>query len=307
METRTEQAIYAGYDCLILGNGHLKTWVTVSCGPRIIGLSFKGGENMLAELPNAVYETPSGKEYRFRGGHRLWHAPEHPERTYVPDDEEVRVSQIEGGASFQQPIENSTGIQKSIEILLLDEEPRISINHTLTNHGASTVELAPWAITQLRPGGFAILPQNTRDTGLLPNRRLTLWPYTDVNSPFISWGNQFVMVQAKMRSEKLKIGWANPAGWLAYWLDGTVFVKHTDYHSQSEYYDYGSSTECFCDPNCIELETLGPKAILEPGQSVSHREQWLLFSSVQADLDGPGIRGLIERIEDKIQSIELAA
>ena len=97
METINEKTTYAGYDCLILGNRHLKTWVTVSCGPRIIGLSFKGGDNILAVLPEARYETPSGKEYRFRGGHRLWHAPEHPEHTYVPDNDLVRVSQIDGG------------------------------------------------------------------------------------------------------------------------------------------------------------------------------------------------------------------
>jgi len=257
----------------------------------------------MAVLPEAMYETPSGEEYRFRGGHRLWHAPEHPERTYVSDDEPVLVSLIDGGAIFRQPIEASTGIQKSVEIVMREEEPHTSVNHILTNHGTSTVELAPWAITQLKPGGFAILPQEVRDTGLLPNRRLILWSYTDVNSPHISWGNQFIIVRATMQSEKLKIGWANPAGWLAYWLDGTVFVKHTDYQAQMEYFDYGSSAECFCDVNCLELETLGPKAILEPGQSVSHQEQWLLFYSKLSDPDKVAIRAIVQQIEDNIENL----
>ena len=52
---------------------------------RIIGLIPAGKTNMLADLRNSPdVPTPYG-DFHFRGGHRLWHAPEAMPRTYIPD------------------------------------------------------------------------------------------------------------------------------------------------------------------------------------------------------------------------------
>lgn len=300
MIMRQETTNYAGYECIRLENEALTLWITASAGPRIIGLSHYGSDNLLAVLPDAKHTTPSGKEYSFRGGHRLWHAPENSERTYVPDDEPVSINWIDGGLQASQPVEQSTGIQKTIDVRLPDAEAFVLVNHTLTNNNAWTVELAPWAITQLRPGGYAILPQPEQDTGLLPNRRLALWPCTPVNSPHIEWSDSNIIIRATMRSGKIKIGWANPAGWLAYWLEGTLFVKYTDYQPQSEYFDFGSSGECYCDPRFLELETLGPIVSLEPGQSISHLERWRLFSDAGAEPDATSVISLAKMIEERV-------
>ncbi|MGB3714086.1 MAG: hypothetical protein WA996_06620, partial [Candidatus Promineifilaceae bacterium] len=241
-------------------------------------------------------------EYYFRGGHRLWHAPEDRERTYVSDDDPISIKLIDDGIQAIQPVESPTGIQKRIDVTLLAEEPFVRVIHRLTNRGARPVELAPWAITQLRPGGFAILPQPAQDTGLLPNRRLALWPYTDLNSSHIKWGNRYVTIQATMRSGKLKIGWANPAGWLAYCIDGILFVKYVDYQPQSEYFDFGSSSECYCDPHFLELETLGPAAFLEPGQSVSHEERWFLTPYQKVEPEELSVFALGSFIEERIDA-----
>ena len=91
---------FAGFDCLQLSNGALTLWLTTGVGPRIIGLAPAGGENLLAVLPESnAYVTPAGRTYTFRGGHRLWHAPEHPERTYVPDDAPLTVTPMPATAS----------------------------------------------------------------------------------------------------------------------------------------------------------------------------------------------------------------
>ena len=41
--------------------------------------------NLLAETPGLGWETPHGR-YELFGGHRLWFAPEDPDRVAVPDD-----------------------------------------------------------------------------------------------------------------------------------------------------------------------------------------------------------------------------
>lgn len=287
---------FAAYDCIQLENAALALWLTVSAGPRIIGLSLQGGDNLLAVLPEAATTTPSGRHYPFRGGHRLWHAPEHAERTYAPEDAPVSAALVERGVQVEQPVEALTGIQKRLTIVLPDEGARLIIDHELVNHGLWPVELAPWAITQLRPGGFAILPQPTSDSGLLPNRRLALWPYTQANAPTLQWGDRYLFVQATMSDGRFKIGWANPAGWLAYWLDDTLFVKQAAFMAEATYYDFGSSSECYCDPRFLELETLGPRVTLAPGQATRHREVWSLYPVMGLAADEDAVDRLVSRL-----------
>jgi hypothetical protein len=271
---------FANYDCIKLENESLQLWVTHDVGPRIIGLQLPGGDNLLAVLPNIGVTTPAGNSYKFRGGHRLWYAPEDVERTYLPDDTAVSITDTPNGIQTAQAVEPGTGIEKQMTITLPDETACVVIDHTLTNRGSESIELAPWAITQLKTGGFAILPQTIQDTGLLPNRSLVLWPYTRINSPHIQLGDEFIFVHASMKNEKLKLGWVNLDGWMAYSIDNTLFVKHATYQDHALYHDFGSSRECYCDDRFIELETLGPHKTLTPDESVTHREIWRLYPDV---------------------------
>jgi hypothetical protein len=258
-----------------------------------------GGENLLAELPEATLDSLDAGQLKLWGGHRLWHAPEMRRRTYLPDDQSLTVTEIGQGVEVIQPTEAQTGIQKSMRISLPDQSATVVIDHTLKNEGLWPVELAPWAITQLKPGGVAFLPQITAQAdpdGLLPNRRLALWPYTDINSPHIQWGNQFIQIKANMSQDALKIGFPNPAGWLAYLLGQTLFVKQATYQAEADYFDFGSSSECYCCPYFIELETLGPRTTLAPNQATTHRETWRLYSDAQLKASEEGIAQVVERL-----------
>jgi len=291
MGTRTEVR-FAGYDCVKLENGALAVWLTRSVGPRMIGLALPGGANLFAELPADTLECPGVGAFSLRGGHRLWYAPEDPRRTYLPDDEPLAIAEIEHGVLITQPVEASTGIQKSLAVTLPGSDARVIVDHKLHNRGSDPVELAPWAITQLKPGGTAVLPQATglADAyGLLPNRHVVLWPYTPINSPHITWRDAFILVAATMRDGALKLGFPNPTGWLAYLVDGTLFVKHAAYDPNAAYFDRGSSSECYCNARFVELETLGPRVTLAPGQSAGHRETWTVHPATHLqDLTGLG-------------------
>ena len=116
--TKRTTGSFAGYDCVKLENDALTLWVTESIGPRIIGLALQGDDNLFAELPDETLDCPAGGTFFFRGGHRLWHAPEDPQRTYIPDDAPVTITDVESGILVTQPIEAQTGIQKSLTITL---------------------------------------------------------------------------------------------------------------------------------------------------------------------------------------------
>ncbi|MEA2008287.1 MAG: hypothetical protein U9O54_04130 [Chloroflexota bacterium] len=275
---------YQNYQCVQLSNQTLTLLVTQSVGPRILSLRVKGGENLFAELPNKVLDRSDGRTYRFYGGHRLWHAPEDVNRTYLPDNEPVEISPLERGCRVVQPVEPETGLQKTIEIQLSPKQAVVEVEHILTNRGAKPTPCALWAITQFKPGGVALLPQNTglmNGNPTLPNRTLAFWPYTDIKNPHLTLKNDAIIIEAKFEDGALKVGFPNPRGWLAYWQEGVLFVKRAVCHSSAEYYDFGSSSECYCAPDVLELETLGPKVTLQPGESAAHKETWEIYTNFE--------------------------
>lgn len=286
---------FLGQDCIPLENGQLKLLVTKSVGPRILSLGFINEENLLAELPNFTADCPGSGTFHFYGGHRLWHAPEDPTRTYQPDDAPVEISQLADGLKATQQIETKTGLQKSIEIQLATDSAQVTLTHRITNHALWDVICAPWAITQLKTGGTAVFPQTQTDTGLLPNRSLVMWPYTDMSNANVHWGSHYILLEASMKSA-FKIGFPNPRGWQAYWLNGTLFVKHAEYKAQAEYYDFGSSSESYCNDLFIELETLAPITTIAPGATATHIETWNLYRNIERPQDEKGVQMIAETL-----------
>ncbi len=272
---------YLDLDCVSLENGTLKLLVTQSVGPRIISLQSGQGENLFAELPDQTLDYPGEGAFILYGGHRLWHAPEVASRTYLPDSLPVEITQDEQGLLVTQPVEQHSGIQKSMHISLPDERPRVVVRHTLANKSLWPVTCSVWALTQFKTGGFTILPQSREDTGLQPNRSLTFWPYSDIGSPNITWGNDYIFVRADFKSGAFKIGYANSSGWLAYWRAGTLFIKQAAFDAGADYYDHGSSSECYCNDHFLELESLGPITTIQPEESVGLLETWQVFDKVQ--------------------------
>jgi hypothetical protein len=282
-------------DSIPLENGKLHLEIARSIGPRILSFNLDGGPNLLVELPDFVTIRPDGKVYAFYGRHRLWLSPEDPILSYSLDDCPVEISPIENGLRITKPTEEDTGIEKSIQVVLPDQSPRVIITHQLKNCGSTTVKFAPWAITQFRPGGIAILPMNVADAGFLPNQNLVLWPYTDFGNRNMRLGRQYLMVNAAMESP-FKIGFANSRGWLAYWSEGILFVKAAWYEHQATYPDYGSSSECYCNAQFLELETLGPLQEIQPGASLQHLETWQHFHVLARPENESAERQLVEKL-----------
>lgn len=273
-------------------NDHLQVEYTTDA-LRISGLTLAGRSNLLVQLPeSASAETPYGTYY-FRGGHRLWHAPEAMPRTYIPDAE-VKVKEQPDGVLLETPTEVGTGIRKQIKLELSPDKPSLTLTHTLFNDGLWTAELAPWAISQFRLGGTVILPMpvgNSDAAGLLHNRQMSIWPYTRFNDPRVKWDDEYILFKADALLPPFKIGYFSQHGWMAYWLDGILFRKTFEVRAGLPYPDNNCNAEMYCNDKFVELETLAPMIQLAPGESVDHIEIWdvldgldSLPTSVQAAL-----------------------
>src|SRR5262249_11831747 len=71
-----------------------------------------------------------------------------------------------------------------------------------------------------------------------------------------------------------KIGSFHPQTWGACLLGAELLVKRLEARGgDADYADFGCSFEMFGNGEMLELETLGPLVMLQPGQSVTHIEQ----------------------------------
>lgn len=271
-----ETVSFEGHDCVRLEDGDVAVIVTISTGPRILGL-LVDGVNLFAVLPDATLDGPDGERFRFLGGHRLWVAPEVPSITYRSDDRACSVTELEDGVIVEAPPDGS---QLARSIAVRRDPPGWIVDHVVRNASPSSMTIAPWAITQLRTGGEAILPIAPREEGPQADRSLVLWPYTDLGDPRIGFGRDEVRIDASRSGPPLKLGAAPSDGRVGYEL-GTHhrtqhFEKRIDVDPTATYADRGAAVQVFvCDEFC-ELETLGPLEAVPPGGTVSHREHWLV-------------------------------
>ncbi len=300
-----QQVSYRGWpNCYRLANERVEVIATTDVGPRIIHLGIPGGENMMGILAEQAGLT-GGDEWRLYGGHRLWHAPEAKPRTYFPDNAPVEAL-IDGDTlRLIPPPETTTGIQKEVHVAVAPEQPHVEVRHILENKGLWPVELAPWAISVLNLDGVAIIPQSDWGTpdNLLSNRLFALWPYTDVRDPRIYWGTQYIMLrQDPQREPPFKVGLNSTAGWAAYYRHGQLFVKCFAYEPDALYPDGGCSVETYTNNRFLELETLGPLVLLEPGEIVEHVEHWFLYDEVAAVASEKDVERIVRPLAE--QSLE---
>jgi hypothetical protein len=284
-----------------ISNATIELVVLADVGPRIVSYAFIGSENIFHEVPEQAGLT-GGSDFRLYGGHRLWIWPE-VERTYFPDNSPVAVSQVHNQVTFTAPVESATpgsNLQKELEVKL-GEGSRVDVTHRVTNWDSRSTELALWAPTMMKAGGRAILPLPPRAAMDKDHFQsvgpLTLWSFTDFADSRWVLGTEYVQLQQQThptgRFPEQMTGVYNPAGWGAYFLNGTVFVKAAPVTHRAVYPDYGCNFEVFTNSDFLELESLGPKVQLGPGESASHTENWILFKDLPGGKDDSWIRSVI--------------
>jgi hypothetical protein len=266
---------YHGRASRRLASDHLWVDVLVAAGPRIVRLGLTGSaRNLLAETPDAGWETPYGR-YELFGGHRLWFAPEDPERVAIPDGAGLRVDPETNGIRLTGSSEQPTGLVRSMTLRLSTEHAGLDVCHELRNAGDRSIQLAPWPITQLPLGGTVILPQAAASAGhhVRPNRTLVLWPYTSWEDPRFRPRDGLVLLDAQV-GPRLKVGYFNDAGWVSYVSDGAILVRRFEPQLGLPHPDLGCNVEVFIGDRFLELELLGPLSELAPGEAVALVERW---------------------------------
>jgi len=271
---------------LRLANKGLELIATLDVGPRIMHLAVPGKKNVFKAFADQIGGARE-KKWLVRGGHRLWMAPEHPVKTYHPDNDPVVLEGLpKGGVRLRPSAEKSNGLQKEIDLFLDDARPHVHLVHRLKNVGRKPLFIAPWALSVMDAGGTAIVPLPPRGShpkDLLPNQLIVCWPYTDLGDKRLTFGTECILLSQDRKAKKPeKFGMLNPEGWAAYSVHGCLFVKRFACGDWTTYPDMGCNTEFFTNADMLEVESLGAMVELKAGKSVEHVEDWFLFGGVPA-------------------------
>ncbi|MFI5394206.1 MAG: hypothetical protein ACHQ9S_01625 [Candidatus Binatia bacterium] len=288
-QTRVTKENYHGWsNTYRLSNGLLEAHVVTDVGPRIIDLRVPGGPNLFQ-----IREGLGGKNeaaYVFRGGWRLWIAPERTETTYALDNAECQAEVIgEGRLQVTAPPQPTAGIQKRIEVSLAPGEPRLRLVSHIKNIASRPLTYAAWSLPVMQPGGRAFVPL---DVGPLiafgATRHLILWSYAKFADPRYQFGDRLLQVdsskvippppaQSGRAADESKIGVDSAQGWTAYLLGGALFLKRFP-HAAGQYPDGGATIEVYSNHEIVELEHLGPLTTITAGEEIVFPEDWWVFS-----------------------------
>ncbi len=293
---RCEETGHGGWSRgLLLLTDEVELWISLEVGPRILRLQRRGGKNLFYEDRTQLGQSGE-PSFRLRGGHRFWTAPESTQ-TYEADNH--AVSYQVSGHRVELLAPPFFGLRKTLVIEALTPS-LFRVRHGLRNVSAAPISRAAWALSVMAPGGLAILPQPPlrshpsilpagtpwRDEDLLPNRRLVLWPYTDLGDPRLRLRGRLWTVEQRCDLGPLKLGLYDQTagrdvltGLAAYQLGSSVFVKTVPVCSSQVYPDLGAAFELYTDANFLELETLGPLTTLLPDVTCWHDELWLVRDS----------------------------
>lgn len=269
--------------CIKMENETTTIIVTVDVGPRVIYYGLNGKPNIFSEDINRDTVRDSKQLHDFfeteenwyiYGGHRLWSSPESYPESYTPDNHPVPY-EIDGNSLKLMPEDRvKVGERHIMTVTLDDTSSDVTVKHAIKNIADYDIKLAPWCLTVAEKGGVEILPQCTKDTGLLSNRRMVFWAYSNVNDPRFFMCDKYITLAQTDREEAFKIGVNNEDGWGAYLNNGQLFIKRFRFDHLGEYPDYSVNYETYTNQYIMEIESLGTLENLHPGDFTEYDEYW---------------------------------
>jgi len=292
-----EEKKIAGLNAKLIRLNNMLVGIATDIGPRILYLASteRRDFNLFGVLPQAGMQTLEGF-WRIYGGHRFWSSPEAKPRSYSIDDKPVKMEVGENSLTVYGNPEAENSVQKEITIESSSENG-VQVVHTIENIGRWPVKLGCWALSVMRQGGFAIIPlkpSKVDEDGLLPDRHVSLWPYTDLSDERLALKDGYVFVKQNPKIQNpFKIGaMANPT-WTAYWVDGMIFAKQFT-QKEGECPDFGCDVEVYTNADMLELETLGPLTTIGPSERIQHTEIWKIFNIEELTPEAESIKDKLE-------------
>lgn len=264
--------------------------VTLDYGPRIVSVKIRGGENLLFNTRDEVYDRCHG--------HKMRITLERSTNGIYCDDLPVRYSPMDGGVRFVQTIVDPASLEVTMDVVHSEEPGGVMVVHSVLNKSSEEVRLSIYTETPFPDRGFVFVPQSNTPEAEKPGRVLTLWHGVKWSDSRLFLGDQYITVTPTRTpsANRLKIGCNNTAGWCGYTNGESFFIKRY-LHSRSALYPFCScSTFVTSCAGYMSLQTTSPFYRIAPGETARYVENWLLPQQ-KASLVSTDEKGLDEFID----------
>ena len=202
------------------------------------------------------------------------------------------------------PADDPGGIRlvREFELLVHGRRVGLSCRQTMTNTGTDVREVCHWGRSFSPGGGVCVVPLGDRPSRF-PSRYAMYEDGAIINvratDPNIRERDGFLEILAPPR--KPKLGFDPHAGWVAYLMpNGTAFIKRFRTFPDRVYNEAAGLTLSVWYPTGprIEIEPIGPRERLRPGESAAFAEEWWLIPTPPPLADG---RADLKALEAAVQ------
>jgi hypothetical protein len=294
---------YFGYpNCITLENESTRV-VLGTHGGRVLEYSWKGD--------NAIYLNPEHEGWVYRPGEptidpsggRFDIGPE----LVIPSHPDLWLGEWAGEitgprrARLTSKVDKPTGTQLVREFELDETTSRLRSRQIIINVSEETTEWCHWSRTFALGGGICVIPLSEH-LNRFPNNYLMYGPGPVVNfkpeDPNIRVEDGHLLITDTPIEPMIAVD--TYAGWMAYLMQNDLmFVKRFATYPDRMYNDLASFTFVvwYFEKQMCELEPIGPKERLEPGEAAAYTEDWWLlpydFPVDRDAIDVPGVADLV--------------
>jgi hypothetical protein len=268
-------SFYGFKDCIEVKNETARAVLCPASGGRVLEFSING-RNALWLNPDEAGKPNGASAGRFDIG------PERilPQRNALfrgPYKGEINGARSARLTSGKDP---SSGFQIVREFSLATDRPHLICKQTVINVSKETKQVCYWCRTFAQGQGICVVPV----TGFsrMPKKHVIYDDHLVINfapkNDSITQREGFIIVDGP--PEKPKLGFDSMSGWMAYLTrNDLMFVKRWQTFPNRVYGEMASLTLSIWYPAerpVCELEPIGPREILKPGERASFTEEWFL-------------------------------
>ena len=297
---------YFGYaDCVVLENAHTRVVLGHHAGGRVLEYAWKGENSIYLDPAHEgwVYDPdkptidPSGG--RFDIGPEMV-IPSHPDlwlgawQAEITGPRSARLTSVEDGP---------TGVQLVRDFQLDEHSSHLVCTQTIRNVSDEPNEWCHWSRTFGRGNGICVIPLGDH-LNRFPSKYLVYGP-----GPVMNYAPEDENIRVRDNYLEIIDTPAQPmiavdsyVGWFSFLMtNDLMFVKRFPTYPDRMYNDMASFTIVmwyYKDLLC-ELDPIGPKERLAPGQSASFTEDWWLipyqFPASRTAVDLAEVARLVDR------------
>ena len=284
---------FFGYDdCIRLKNDSTVVTLCPAAGGRVLEYSLDGKNCLYLDESEKGFVYEEGKRSMMSGG-RFDIGPE----MIIPPRPQLWMGRWKGeitgerSARMTSVEDKPTGVQLIRDFVLSDSGTELKCSQTIKNVSDEQKQWCHWSRTFALGNGICVIPLSK--TTRFP-KHYVMYEGRKINfmaeDPNIQRKGDYLLVTDVPKQPKL--GMDSKVGWFAYLMRNDVmFVKRYQTFPNRVYNEAAGLTISIWYPkeNTVEIEPIGPRESLQPGESATFTETWTLkpfsFPSDVAALD----------------------